>query len=71
MGAVRRATVARWLRARVHPLSGYRRMTAALTPTTPPGATPSPLLWTILADELDIAPSLYQKASDRHQSLGR
>lgn len=46
-------------------------MTAALTPTTPPGATPSPLLWTILADELDIAPSLYQKASDRHQSLGR
>jgi hypothetical protein len=33
----------------------------------PGGATP---LWATLADELDIAPSLYQKAADRHTSVG-
>lgn len=27
-------------------------------------------LWTLIADELDIAPSLYDKAAARHQSLG-
>jgi len=28
-------------------------------------------LWTLLADELDIAPSLYEKATARHESVGR
>ncbi|ODT02997.1 MAG: hypothetical protein ABS52_11190 [Gemmatimonadetes bacterium SCN 70-22] len=38
---------------------------AALTPS--PSSTP---LWTTLADELDVAPSLYERATDRHTSLG-
>jgi hypothetical protein len=43
-------------------------MTATtLSPTPPSYSTP---LWTTIADELDIAPSLYQKATDRHTSLG-
>jgi hypothetical protein len=36
----------------------------------PPHATPATRLWTALSDELDIAPSLYQKATDRHASVG-
>lgn len=41
-------------------------MTAASTPSLS-SSTP---LWTTLADELDIAPSLYERATDRHTSLG-
>jgi hypothetical protein len=41
-------------------------MTAAIpTPISAPTR-----LWETLADELDIAPSLYEKAADRHKSLG-
>lgn len=37
---------------------------------TSPAPSYSTRLWTTLSDELDIAPSLYQKARDRHKSLG-
>lgn len=43
-------------------------MTVTAVSTMP--ASPSTRLWTTLADELDIAPSLYEKAADRHASLG-
>lgn len=43
-------------------------MTVTAVSTTP--MSHSTRLWTTLSDELDIAPSLYEKASDRHTSLG-
>lgn len=36
----------------------------------PPSMTRASHLWTLIADELDIAPSLYEKAAARHKSLG-
>lgn len=38
--------------------------------TLSPPSSYSTRLWTTLSDELDITPSLYQKARDRHKSLG-
>lgn len=43
-------------------------MTATAGSPKPPSY--STRLWTVLADELDIAPSLYHKATARHTSLG-
>jgi hypothetical protein len=40
------------------------------TTLTSPAPSYSTRLWTTLSDELDIAPSLYQKARDRHRRLG-
>lgn len=37
---------------------------------SPMSSSYSTRLWTALADELDIAPSLYEKAAERHKSLG-
>lgn len=37
---------------------------------SPASPSYSTRLWTALTDELDIAPSLYEKAADRHRSLG-
>ena len=38
--------------------------------SSPPAPSYRTRLWTALADELDIARSLYEKATDRHRSLG-
>ncbi|MDB4891849.1 MAG: hypothetical protein JWL61_3704 [Gemmatimonadetes bacterium] len=43
-------------------------MTATAFPSS--STSPGSRLWLTLADELDIAPSLYQRAVDRHESLG-
>lgn len=43
-------------------------MTATTLTSTP--SSYSTRLWTTLSDELDISPSLYQKARERHKSLG-
>jgi hypothetical protein len=41
-----------------------------MTTSIQPATNPATLLWELVADELDIAPSLYQKAAARHTSLG-
>lgn len=45
-------------------------MTTAAIPMNADADASSTSLWATLADELDIAPSLYRKAADRHASLG-